>query len=127
MAERRRVFILVIVAAVLPGVVVAGEWADRFRAWHSMHEFRCFGSDNSTNLAAWESYQLQAYLPMYRVTGDVYWLDRFVAHADTIIGVARDFPATGEYWSGYKDGFLGWGTDRYDAGGRYQEYLLHDA
>lgn len=127
MADKKRVLILIIGTAVLPGALLAGAWADRFRAWHGTHEFCCYGDDNSADLAGWESYLLHAYLPMYRVTGDDYWLDRFVAHADTMLGIARDVPSAGDYWPGYKDGFLGWGTGRYDANARYQEYMLHDA
>ncbi|MEO0077931.1 MAG: hypothetical protein ABIK86_02915, partial [candidate division WOR-3 bacterium] len=85
-----------------------------------------FGSANSADLAWWESYLLQAYLLMHQATQDQYWLDRFVAHADTVLAVMRDIPNAASYWPGYKDGFLGWGTTRYDPAGRYQEYLVHD-
>lgn len=109
-----------------PALLGAGEWSERFRAWHGANEFRCIGADNSAHLAWWESYLLQSYLPMYKATGDDFWLDRFVVHADEVIRVAQDVPGSGEYWPGYRDGFLGWGTTRYDPQGRYQEYLVHD-
>jgi hypothetical protein len=62
---------------------------------------------------------LQAYLPMYTATGDLVWLDRFAAHTDTMLALMRDVPDTGNFWPGYRDGFAGWGTARYDPAGRY--------
>ncbi len=114
----------VLVASV--GQLAAEEWAESFSAWHQANEMRCFGSANSADLAWWESYLLQAYLLMYRATQNQCWLDRFAAHADTMLAVMRDVPDTGRCWLGYRDGFLGWGTTRYDPDGRYQEYLVHD-
>lgn len=126
-AMLRVLWVMSVAAIVLgPGRRPVGDWADRFRAWHSANEFRCYGGANSANLAWWESYLLQSYLPMYAVTGDAHWLDRFVAHTDTMFGLMRDAPGSGAYWPGYRDGFLGWGTTRYDPQGRYQEYMVHD-
>jgi hypothetical protein len=111
---------------VLPGLLGAAEWAEQFRAWHGANEFRGIGASSSAVLAWWESYLLQAYLPMYKLTGDGYWLDRFVTHADAMFRVARDTPEADEFWPGYRDSFLGWGTTRYEPTGRYQEYMVHD-
>ncbi len=108
------------------GRLAANEWARSFSEWHERNELRCWGSANSADLAWWESYLLQSYLAMYQATQDRYWLDRLVAHADTMFSVMRDAPDTGDYWPGYRDGFLGWGTTRYDPKARYQEYLVHD-
>ncbi len=119
-------WVLVVVMAA-PGLLGAADWAEQFRAWHGANEFRCIGQSNSAHLAWWESYLLQSYLPMYKATGDWFWLDRFVAHTDAMLGAARDVPVSGEYWPGYLDGFDGWGTTRYDPQGRYQEYLVHDS
>jgi hypothetical protein len=104
----------------------AGEWTERFRAWHAASEFQRPGPASSGYLAGREYCLLQSYLPMYEATGDLYWLDRFVAHADRVVGAMQDVPASGEYWAGYRDGFRGWGT-RAGAGGRYHEYILHDS
>jgi hypothetical protein len=116
--------VLVLFAA---GAAQTNEWADKFTAWHDRNEFRGYGHSSSADLAWWESYLLQAYLPMYQSTGDTRWLDRLVAHADTMFALMRDVPDTGAYWPGYRDGFLGWGTTRYDPNHQYQEYLVHDA
>lgn len=123
---RRFIAALAALAGIM-ATVSASPWVERFADWHRQNEFRAFGSSSSADLAWWESYLLQAYLPVYAATGDESWLDRFAAHADTMFAVMRDAPDTGDYWPGYRDGFRGWGTTRYDPADRYQEYLVHDA
>ncbi len=123
----RRVTLCAVLALSAFGMAQTNEWADRFAAWHERNEFRGFGHASSADLAWWESYLLQAYLPMFEATGDTRWLDRLTAHADTMFAVMRDVPDSGNYWPGYRDGYLGWGTTRYDPNHQYQEYLVHDA
>jgi len=101
-------------------------WVENYEAWHAVHENRALGTADAANLAWWESYLLDSYVAMFSATGDRVWLERFVVHADSMIRLAQDAPAQGSYWPGYHDGFLGWGTARYDSLGRYQEYLVHD-
>jgi hypothetical protein len=115
-----------LLAAAVAHTASAGTWTDLYSDWHQANELRSFGHANSADLAWWESYLLQSYLPMFEATRDTVWLDRFVAHADTLFAVMRDVPDTGSYWPGYRDGFLGWGTTRYDPNREYQEYLVHD-
>jgi len=121
-------FAVAVAAALVAGTgrLAAEEWARSFSVWHQVNEMRCFGSGNSADLAWWESYLLQSYLAMHQATQDQYWLDRFTAHADTMLAVMREAPDAGSCWPGYMDGFLGWGTTRYDPEARYQEYLVHD-
>ncbi|MEO0079555.1 MAG: hypothetical protein ABIK44_02610 [candidate division WOR-3 bacterium] len=102
-------------------------WVSRFQTWHGHNEFRALASPNSANLAWFEANLLRSYLNLYEATSDTGWLGRFVLHADSVMALMRDFPEEGDYWPGYRDGLLGWGTTRYDPQGRYQEYLVHDA
>ncbi|NEE02298.1 hypothetical protein [Phytoactinopolyspora halotolerans] len=54
---------------------------------------------------AWsESYVLDSYVDVYRVSRDTAWLDKLVTHVDRMIADADD--ADG-------DGYLGWSTARY--------------
>lgn len=105
----------------------ATDWAAAFVRWHEQNGMRCLGKSGSAELAWFESHLLQAYLEMFAATADTSWLDHFVIHTDTIFALMRDAPDTGEFWPGYRDGFCGWGTSRYDPQHRYQEYLVHDA
>ncbi|NPV14954.1 hypothetical protein HPY86_08520 [candidate division WOR-3 bacterium] len=104
-----------------------GGWVERFSIWHSVNEMRALRSPNSANLAWFEAPILRSYLYLFSATGDTLWLERFVFHADSLLRLMRDVPEQGNYWLGYQDGFLGWGTTAYDPQGRYQEYLVHDA
>jgi hypothetical protein len=122
----RRLAFCALLAVALAAPAPGAEWADKFTLWNQANEGRALGANNSASLAWWESYLLQAYLRMYSATGDSLWLNRFSVHADTMLAVARDVPDSGTYWSGYRDGFLGWGTNRYDPGHQYQEYMVHD-
>jgi hypothetical protein len=122
----RRLAFCALLAVALAAPARGAEWADKFTLWNQANEGRALGSDNSAYLAWWESYLLQGYLRMYSATGDSLWLNRFIVHADTMLAVARDVPDSGSYWPGYRDGFLGWGTNRYDPGHQYQEYMVHD-
>jgi hypothetical protein len=126
MSIARRIAFCALLAVALAAPASGAEWADRFSLWNQANEGRALGANNSASLAWWESYVLQAYLRMYSATGDSLWLNRFCVHADTMLAVARDVPDSGTYWPGYRDGFLGWGTDRYDPGHQYQEYMVHD-
>ncbi len=72
-----------------------------------------------------EAYTLRAYLAMYRAKKDTKWLDYMVVRIDNLIGEMRDVPDwCEECWSGYKDGFKGWGTVRYTE--QYDEFMVHD-
>jgi hypothetical protein len=122
----RRFAFCALFAVALSAPAPGAEWALKFTLWNQANEGRALGSDNSAYLAWWESYLFQGYLRMYSATGDTLWLDRFCVHADTMLAVARDVPDSGAYWPGYRDGFLGWGTDRYDPKHQYQEYMVHD-
>jgi hypothetical protein len=122
----RRLAFCALLAVALAAPARGAEWADKFTLWNQANEGRALGSNNSAYLAWWESYLLQGYLRMYSATGDSLWLNRFIVHADTMLAVARDVPDSGSYWPGYRDGFLGWGTNRYDPGHQYQEYVVHD-
>ncbi len=126
MSIARRLAFCALLAVALAAPAKGAEWATKFTLWNQANEGRALGSDNSAYLAWWESYLLQGYLRMYSATGDPLWLDRFCVHADTMLAVARDVPDSGAYWPGYRDGFLGWGTNRYDPAHQYQEYMVHD-
>ncbi len=102
-------------------------WVNRFSRWHGVNETRALKNPNSANLAWFEAPILRSYLYLFLATDDTLWLERFVFHADSLLRLMRDVPEQGTYWQGYQDGFLGWGTTVYDAEGRYQEYLVHDA
>ena len=126
MSIARRLAFCALLAVALAAPAKGAEWATKFTLWNQANEGRALGSNNSAYLAWWESYLLQGYLRMYSATGDSLWLNRFIVHADTMLAVARDVPDSGAYWPGYRDGFLGWGTTRYDPAHQYQEYIVHD-
>ncbi|MEO0073374.1 MAG: hypothetical protein ABIK43_01765, partial [candidate division WOR-3 bacterium] len=103
------------------------DWQTVFVRWHQQNGNRCLGRSGSAELCWFESHLLQAYLEMFQATADTFWLDQLVTHADTMFALMADSPDSGNFWPGYRDGFRGWGTSRYDPKGRYQEYSVHDA
>lgn len=118
--------LLLLVAAFALASATESRWTIDFTTWYDANQSRATGSTNSANLAWFESHLLQGCLAEYEATLDTSWLDRFVLHADTMFAVMRDGPDADELWPGYRDGFRGWGTTRYDRAHRYQEYLVHD-
>ncbi|MCD4700085.1 MAG: hypothetical protein K8R91_05895, partial [Phycisphaerae bacterium] len=86
----------------------------------------------TSNLISWAwSPTLRGYEWKYKTGGETIWLDKMVTSLDAWISHMRDVPAKGvfvhdEFWTGYKDGFKGWGTTDYDPQNRYQEYMVHD-
>lgn len=103
------------------------DWVERFSIWHNHNGNRALSECNSATLAWFESPLLRSYLYLFHATGDTSWLEQFVLHADSVLKMMKDFPEGESCWSGYRDGFSGWGTTVYDTNGFYQEYLVHDA
>uniref|UniRef100_A0A7C4GAC8 FlgD Ig-like domain-containing protein n=1 Tax=candidate division WOR-3 bacterium TaxID=2052148 RepID=A0A7C4GAC8_UNCW3 len=118
--------LLLSVLFLLSGPIHAAGFGDDFARWYQANSARGLGSSCSAGLAWFESHLLESCLAMFEATGNRVWLERFTLHADTMLAVAADGGAETS-WPGYRDGFRGWGTTRYDRQNRYQEYLVHDA
>lgn len=123
---RRRILVW-LMAAGLPAAAGATGFGSDFAVWYQSNSSRGLVTSCSAGLAWHEAHLLQSCLAMFEATGDEVWLDRFTFHADTMVAKLTDVPADASAWPGYRDGFAGWGTARYDPRGRYQEYLVHDA
>lgn len=85
-------------------------------------------SDDSAILAWNETYYQRVFLDLYEMDGDTNWLNKMVNRIDVMISNMRDVPPESVPCNRevYEDGFLGWGTTRYDPNGYYQEYFVHD-
>ena len=71
----------------------------------SRNEGRAYSDQTTSSALAWgESYYLNAYIKMYRVTGDARWLDKVVDHFDRMAANMSDHDG---------DGIPGWQADRY--------------
>ena len=71
------------------------------------------------------TYPMYSYLSMCRATNDTKWLDHMAVRIDNLIDQMRDVPDWGaECWSGYGDGFVGWGTVGFTE--QYDEFMVHD-
>ena len=71
----------------------------------SRNEGRAYSDQKTSSALAWgESYYLNAYIKMYRVTGDARWLDKVVDHFDRMAANMGDHDG---------DGIAGWQADRY--------------
>lgn len=73
-------------------------------------------SASSATLAWGESYLLNAYVKMYRVTRNTRWLDKVVDHFDRMVANMSDHDG---------DGIPGWHTDRYSVS-RMRAESLHN-
>ena len=73
-------------------------------------------SASSATLAWGESYYLNAYVKMYRVTRYTRWLDKVVDHFDRMVANMSDHDG---------DGIPGWNTDRYSVS-RMRARALHN-
>lgn len=106
---------------------VGSFWLNRFTVWHNKNELRALVNADAANLAWYEAPLLRSYLYLFSATESIFWIERFVFHTDSLLAMMRDFPEGESCWMGYQDGFVGWGTRRYDPNGFYQEYMVHDA
>ena len=71
----------------------------------SRNEGRAYSDQKTSSALAWgESYYLNGYIKMYRVTGDPRWLDKVVDHFDRMAANMSDHDG---------DGIPGWQADRY--------------
>ena len=118
--------LIAIVAIQLPG---GAGWAqpDSYNKIMLVREFERFNAsvkegkgyseyDNSASLAWGESYYLNAYIKMYRSTGDTKWLDTVVAHFDRMVANMSDPDG---------DRVLSWHTDRYSTSW-IRTFVLHN-
>ena len=72
---------------------------------NSRNEGRAYSDQKTSSALAWgESYYLNAYIKMYRVTGDARWLDKVIDHFDRMAANMVDHDG---------DGISGWQADRY--------------
>ena len=83
----------------------------------SRNEGRAYSDQKTSSALAWgESYYLNAYIKMYRVTGDARWLDKVVDHFDRMAANMGDHDG---------DGIPGWQADRYSVS-RMRARELHN-
>ena len=83
----------------------------------SRNEGRAYSDQKTSSALAWgESYYLNAYIKMYRVTGDPRWLDKVVDHFDRMAANMSDHDG---------DGIPGWQADRYSVS-RMRAEELHN-
>ena len=83
----------------------------------SRNEGKGYSEHASSATLAWgESRYLNAYIKMYRVTGDTRWLDKVVDHFDRMLANMSDHNG---------DGIPGWHTDRYSVS-RMRAEALHN-
>lgn len=97
---------------------------DRFdSAYARVRESR--ESDNSRGLLAWgESYLLQAYIQMYRATGDTAYLRKFTTHFDQVLAQRDDkLGRLDDYTS---TALPGWGSSSYNRNGaKWHVFIVH--
>ena len=83
----------------------------------SRNEGRAYSDQKTSSALAWgESYYLNAYIKMYRVTGDARWLDKVIDHFDRMAANMGDHDG---------DGIPGWQADRYSVA-RMRAEELHN-
>lgn len=80
------------------------QWFDKYVAMDAAVGDSLYQSPDSATLGWGESYILESFLDVYRVSGDTHWLDRVVTHVDRLVANADDDDG---------DGYLGWQTARY--------------
>lgn len=80
-----------------------------YQSWDLTHRGGKGDSDSRTSgdLGWGESTFLRNYVSCYRVTGDPYWLDKFIDHFDRMLANQHDRNG---------DGFLAWDSIRYSVG-----------
>lgn len=82
------------------------------------------GYNNETGTLAWgEARVMRAYLGMYQVTGDIYYLDKFVKHADSVLKMRDSIRGVTDY-RGLS--LPAWRTgDTFTKGRGYYLYAVH--
>ena len=84
---------------------------------NSRNEGRAYSDQTTSSALAWgESYYLNAYIKMYRVTKESRWLDKVVDHFDRMAANMSDHDG---------DGIVGWQADRYSVS-RMRAEELHN-
>lgn len=91
--------------------------ADKYQIWQN-------GYTNESGGLAWNrSYVMEAFLIMYRQTGDTHYLDRFVLHADQTLAVRDSVRGVTDYRGlslpAWRAG------QRYTVNGRYYIFAVH--
>lgn len=94
----------VVAGAAAPAQASGNPWYDKYVAMDAAVGDDLYQSGDSATLGWGESYILQSYLDVYRVSGDTRWLDKIVTHVDGMVATADDDDG---------DGYLGWSTARY--------------
>lgn len=79
-------------------------WYDKYVAMDAAVGDDYYRSADSATLGWGESYLLDSYVEVYRLSQDTQWLDKIVTHVDGMIADADDDDG---------DGYLGWQTARY--------------
>jgi hypothetical protein len=92
-------------------------WYDKFVAYDNAYGANNYNSTSSATLAWNESYLLRGYVIMYEVTKNTSWLTKLTTHVDAILANATDLGG---------DGYLDWGTDKYDNRTFIAPYMVHD-
>lgn len=81
-------------------------------------------TDNSRGKFAWsESYTMQAYMQMYRTTGDHDYLRKLASRFDTILAVRDD--RVGRLDDYTSTSLAGWGSASYDKGAKWHVFIVH--
>lgn len=94
-------------AAVIPGAAAyasGNAWYDKYVAMDAAVGDNYYQSADSATLGWGESYLLNSYVDVYRLSRETRWLDKMVTHVDRVIADADDEDA---------DGYRGWKTARY--------------
>jgi len=122
------VLVFCLQAALVPtvpaGAIDSGELRQMFTRLDTVNNGNWFKDANneSAQLAWGESYVMDAYLTMYEVTGDTYYLDKFVTHGKGVLA-QRDISRGVTDYRGLS--LPAWRNGSYTLNGEYAIFAVH--